>query len=478
MSNKEHFDILVIGSGPGGQKAAVQGAKAGKKVALIERDRQVGGACVYRGTIPSKNLREVALTVMRLKQGAKAFDFQLREDVTVSEMMSRLDGVLNKHAECIGHQLENNGIEYIHGRAQFSDAKEVIVQNVTGDCRKVSADNIVIATGSRPRLPPDIPVDHENILDSDSILSAAYIPRSLTVLGGGVIACEYASIFSLLGSEVTIIDKAPRPLMFLDQELTGKFLDNFKRHGGTYLGLQEIESVHWDGASQVVTHLESGEEVRTDKMIVALGRLANTEQLGLENAGVETTPRGHVVVDKNYETTVKGVYAVGDVIGPPALASCSMEQGRRAMCHALDMDPGHPFELVPMGIYAVPEIASIGLNETQAKEQYGEIIVGRALYEEVARGMIAGSQDGLLKIIADKEGKQILGVQIVGESATDLIHIGEMAIINHNEVSIFCENVLNFPTYSEAYRVAALNILNQARAAVEANAPKEELVIA
>ena len=434
-----------------------------------------GGACVHRGTIPSKTLREAALTIMRLKQGVKAFNFQLRDDVTVSEMMSKMDTVLINHRDCIATQLKNNGIDYLHGRAQLTGRHECIVQTVTGECRQIHADSIVIATGSRPRIPPDIPVDHENILDSDSILSIAYIPRSLTVLGGGVIACEYASIFSMLGSQVTIIDRAPRPLMFLDKELTGKFLDNFTRHGGRYLGLQDIDSVTWDGAAQVITRLESGEMVSSDKMLVALGRLANTERLGLENAGVETSERGHILVDEHYQTSTRGIYAVGDVIGPPALASCSMEQGRRAICHALDMDPGHAFELVPMGIYAVPEIASVGLNESQAKEKYGEIVVGRARFEEIARGLISGSQDGLLKIIADAEGKKILGVQIVGDGATDLIHVGEMALLNHNDVSIFHENILNFPTYGEAYRVAALNVQNLARekARKKATAVKE-----
>ena len=325
----------------------------------------------------------------------------------------------------------------------------------------LQGDVIVIASGLRPRTPPDIPVDHENVLDSDSILSMIYFPRTLTVLGGGVIASEYVSIFSLLGVEVTMVDSAPRPLMFLDEEITCKFVASFRRFGGRYLGEEQVRSVRWDGVSQVKTELESGEVIDSDKMLVALGRSANVEGLGLDDLNIEQDGRGQIMVDEEYRTNVRNIYAVGDVIGPPALASCSMEQGRRAICHALNIEVGHAFEVVPMGVYAVPELASVGLSEKQAREKYGEIIVGRADFEEIARGQIAGIQDGLLKIVGDAEGRRLLGVQIVGDGATDLIHLGEMALLNGNEVGIFLDNVMNFPTLAEAYRVAALNLINK-----------------
>ncbi len=463
MNSHSHYDLVVIGSGPGGQKAAVQGAKAGRRVALIESERQVGGACVYQGTIPSKTLREAALTLMRFKRDASIFNVALREGLEVSSLMSRLDQVLAAHHKFISEHIESNGIDLFHGRARLSGARAVEVRFLDGSRKTLGADQIIIATGSRPRTPPEIPVDHEHILDSDSILSMIYLPRSLTVLGGGVISCEYASIFSLLGVEVTLIDKASRPMNFLDPELTAKFVSHFERYSGRFLGQRQTRSVRWDGRTQVVAELDSGEVIRSDKMLVALGRSANVEGLGLETAGIELTSRGHIKVDEHYRTSAPNIFAVGDVIGHPALAACSMEQGRRAICHALNIDPGHAFEIVPIGIYAVPEIASVGLTEEQARQQYGDILVGRAQFDEIARGQIAGIQDGLLKMVADPQGNRILGVQIVGDGATDLIHVGELALLNHNNVSVFLENILNFPTLGEAYRVAALNLLNEAR---------------
>ena len=463
MNSEIDYDLVVIGSGPGGQKAAVQGAKAGQRVGLVERERQVGGACVYQGTIPSKTLREAALAIMQLKRSASVFNVTVRDDLEIVTLMERLDRVLKAHTRFISEHLEANGIATHHGRARLVDTEHVDVVSVRGGVQTLRAKNIVLATGSRPRTPANIPVDHEHILDSDSILSMIYLPRSLTVLGGGVIASEYASIFSLLGVKVTVIDKAPRPLMFLDSELTGKFIDHFRRHGGEYKGNQQITSVRWDGVSQVVTELESGEVIKSDKMLVALGRCANLEGLGLDAVRIELTPRGHIAVNENYQTSIPSIYAVGDVIGLPSLASCSMEQGRRAVCHALGQDPCQAFNLVPMGIYAVPEIACVGMSEQEAREKHGDVVVGRATFDELARGQISGTTDGLLKMVADGEGKKLLGVQIVGDGATDLIHVGELALLNDNDVSVFRENVLNFPTLGEAYRVAALNLLNVAR---------------
>jgi len=460
MTDYAH-DIVVVGSGPGGLKAAIQGAKAGKRVAVVERDRNPGGACVYRGTIPSKTLLEAAQTIIRLKHNAAVFDFNLREDLEVATLIQRLDKVTSSHNHSIRDQLNRNDIDLFHGRAKISGTNQVTVQHVDGGESILHAETIVLATGSRPRTPPDIPVDHENILDSDSLLSMLYLPRSLTVLGSGVIACEYASIFSLLGVKVYLIDRSERPLAFLDEEITDFFLQSFERYGGTLLGGESIQSVQWDGVSEVATTLASGKVIKTEKNLVALGRLANVESLQLDQVGVACGPRGHVLVNEDYQTSVPNIYAVGDLIGPPALASCSMEQGRRAICHALDMDPGHAFNLVPIGIYAVPEIASVGLSEQEAIQKYGKVCVGRARLDETARGLISGSEAGLLKLISDEHGKKILGVQIIGDNATDLIHVGEVALLNGNEVSFFQENILNFPTMSEAYRIAALQLLNQ-----------------
>jgi NAD(P) transhydrogenase len=462
MTIDEEFDLIVIGSGPGGQKAAIQGASAGLKVALIDRERKVGGTCVHHGTIPSKTLREAALTITTLRRNADVFDFNLKDNMKVSTLMRRLDSVLGSYTDFIAEYIRSHGISYFHGRAAIVDAYTISLSAIKGTQSYLKAKNIVIATGSRPRTPPDVPVDHENILDSDSILSMIYLPRSLTVVGGGVIAAEYASIFSLLGVKVTMFDRTPRPLMFMEPECTERFLNHFTTHGGEYIGDTSYESVECDNVSQVKTKLANGMEITSDKMLVSQGRIANTEKLGLKNLGIELGRNGTILVDENYQTPVPGVYAVGDVIGPPSLASVSMEQGRRAICHALGTDPGSKFELVPIGIYSVPELSSVGLSEQEAREQYGDdIIIGRASFDEVARGQIAGIQDGLLKMISDPEGKKILGVHIVAEGATDLIHVGEMAIINNNDVRVFLENVMNFPTLGEAYRIAALNIVTK-----------------
>ena len=379
----------------------------------------------------------------------------------IRSLMGRLETVLQAQKEATRHQMERNRVEIVHGRGRLRDARTVDVYQIDGASRRLTAETIVIATGSRPRTPADIPVDHEHILDSDSILSMIYLPRSLTVLGGGVIACEYASIFALLGVKVTLIDRAPRPLGFMDPELVSIFLDHFAACGGVHYGQEDIRSVAWDGVSQTVVELASGRVVKSDKLLVALGRVANVESLGLETVGIEQTKRGHIVVDENYMTSVPGIYAVGDVIGPPSLAATAMEQGRRAVSHALDLPAAHAFKSMPVGIYCVPEMASVGLSEEEARAEYGEILVGRARLAEVARAQISGSTTGVLKLVAAPDGKKLLGVHVVGEGAADLIHAGELALLNGNDVDIFLENVLNFPTMSQAYRIAALDIYNQ-----------------
>ncbi|MBI2814305.1 MAG: Si-specific NAD(P)(+) transhydrogenase [Opitutae bacterium] len=455
------YDLVVIGSGPGGQKAAIQGAKAGWRVAVIEREAKVGGACVYTGTIPSKTLREAALTLLAVRRSAKFLSGTLEAQTKISTLMHRLDEVLAAHGRFIRRFFETNGVTVVHGRARLVDAHTIEVQSVAGARQRLTARHIVIASGSRPRNPPNVPVDHESILDSDSILGMHYLPRSLTVLGGGVIATEYATIFSLLGVKVTMIDAGPRPLGFIDPELVDRFLRHFTTHGGTWLGRRTLESVSLGPLGEVVAQLAGGETVVSDKMLCALGRSANVEDLGLGAAGILQGKYGVIAVDAHYETNVPGVYAVGDVIGPPALASTSMEQGRRAVCHALGRDPGSAFAVVPTGIYAVPEIASVGLTEAQVREKHGGVLVGRCEFSEVARAHIAGDDSGMLKLLTAPDGGRLLGAHAVGEGATDLIHVGEMAILNGNDVSVFLENIFNFPTLGEAYRIAALNLRNQ-----------------
>jgi NAD(P) transhydrogenase len=359
------------------------------------------------------------------------------------------------------NQLTRNGITLFHGRAQFRSDSLIEMLTVDGITQTLTADTIVIATGSRPRAPVDIPIDHEHILDSDSILSMIYLPRSLTVLGGGIIASEYASIFAALGVHVTIIDRADRPLQFFDAELIRTFVQSFEQGGGRYCGAQAIRDVRWDGISQVVTTLQDGQVITGDKMLVALGRQANLEDLNLSATGLSVTEKGMLAVNEHCQTAIPHIYGVGDLIGPPGLASSGMEQGRRAVCHALGLPEGRSVNTIPIGIYTIPEMSSIGLDEAAGRKRYREVMVGRSKFNEIARGQISGIQNGLLKMIADPTGEYILGVQIIGEGATELIHLGQMALQHAATVDSFVENIFNFPTLAETYRVAALDIVGQ-----------------
>jgi NAD(P) transhydrogenase len=458
----ESYDVIVIGSGPAGQKAAIQGAKLGQRVLVIEQDVRVGGACVHYGTIPSKTLRESAQSMVSFQQRCAEFlALQLRPDLEVAHLMSRVQRVVQAHERYMGGQLQRNGVTEWHGRARFVSPHALAVLAPDGSQRQVSGEIIVIATGSRPRTPPEVPVDHEHILDSDSMLSLMYLPASLTVLGSGVIACEYASIFAALGVQVTIIDRYERPLGFLDAELTQRFVRSFEAHGGRFLGQQRVLNVAWDGLSTVVTALASGSTLRSEKLLCALGRVANIARLNIAAAGLTCAPSGLLEVDAHCRTAVPHIYAVGDIIGPPALASCAMEQGRRAIRHALGLAVGHPPELIPMGLYTIPEMASVGLNEAEARQRYGGVLVGRAQFDELARGQIAGITDGLLKLVADAQGQRLLGVQIIGEGATELIHVGQMGLLAHCDIDTFVDHIFNFPTLAEGYRVAALHIAKQ-----------------
>lgn len=458
------YDYVVIGSGPGGQNAAIQAANAGKKVALVEKEQKVGGHCVYNGTIPSKTLREAAIAIFKMKKYANVFDFKVREDTEVKSLLTRLDEVLSSHNTLISGQLSISNIDLYHGKASFIDKNHIEVYNLDGSKLVLKANYVIISTGSSPRVPTDMFVDHEHILDSDSILNLLYIPQSMIILGGGVIACEYASTFVLLGTKVTILDRLDRPLSFMDKELTDRFVAEFENFGGTYYGNKKYTSVIWDGVSEVKIELENGEILSAEKVLFALGRVANIEKLKLQNIGLEISDRNLIIVDSNYKTNIDNIYAVGDVIGFPALASTSMEQGRLAIMHSLGNNVArsfnNSFNNLPFGIYAVPELSSIGLTEEASMQKYGKIYVGRADFKEIARAQISGMNNGMLKIITDLE-LNIIGVHIIGGYATELIHMAEMAINNNNKVTVFLENIMNFPTMAEAYRIATLNILSQ-----------------
>lgn len=458
--NSYSYDLIVIGSGPAGQKSAVQAAKLGKRVALVERDRFLGGACVHRGTIPSKTLRENALRITHMRANAKLANFSLTDNLEMSVLIDRLDDVLKAHDSYMEKQILRNHIERLQGRAEFIDKHQIKLVTPRGEPQVLTSNKFVIATGSYPRTPTHAPIDHEHIYDSDSILSMLYLPKSLTVLGGGVIASEYASIFQALDVEVTMIDKYPQPLGFLDGDLTSNFVHAFEAMGGTWMGETEVVKSYWDG-QHTVTECKNGKIIKSEKLLCAAGRIGNTRDLALGNINLELSEQGLIPVNEQLQTSVDNVYAAGDVIGPPALASTAMEQGRRVSCNAYKVNTGEMSQTIPTGIYGIPELSSVGLSESAAIKKYEKVLVGKANFEEIARGQISGIQDGMLKIVCDGNGKKILGVMIVGEGATELIHIGQMALLANADVDIFVESIFNFPTLAEAYRVAALSIIGQ-----------------
>jgi NAD(P) transhydrogenase len=454
-------DVAVIGAGPAGHFAALTAARAGQRVVVIEQEPKPGGECVRRGTIPSKTLRAAALALSSLEsRSGGVVQMSLGADVQLETLMRRKAEVIEAHEGFLSSQLEDAGVAVWHGRARFRSPTVVEVVSVSGARRTLSAKAIVIATGSRPRAPAEVPIDHEHVLDSDSILSMTYLPRSLTVLGAGVIASEYATIFQTLGVKVTMIDRAPRPLGFLDDEMSEAFLDAFTRAGGTFVGGRKLASVAFDGVEAVEVQLEGGVTVRSEKVLCALGRVANVDALGLAAAGLEPNARGLLTVDAQLRTTVPHIYAVGDVIGPPSLASASMEQGRRAIRHLLGQPTGSTADQIPAGVYTIPELSCIGVTEAAARQR-GPIVVGRASFDRLARAHIDATPQGLLKLVCDGDGRTLLGVHVVGEGAAELVHLGQLAMSARLPVDAFVEGIFNFPTLAEAYRIAAMDVLRQ-----------------
>jgi NAD(P) transhydrogenase len=454
-------DIVVIGGGPAGMHTALEAARHGRRVAILDEEPDVGGACVRRGTIPSKTLRETAVSLDAVgRKSAGVVELALPDDTALESLLSRTRQVVVAHERTWSLHLRRAGVLVLHGRASFvagKDGRMLQVETVRRQRYTITATtSVVIASGSRPRTPSNIPVDHEVILDSDSILSLPWLPKSLVVLGGGVIATEYASIFAALGVEVIAIDKAQRPLGFLDAEIVDCFLTAFNNSGGTFIGGRTVTAVEPD-AGGVRVSLDDGEVLQTDKVLVALGRVANVERLRIENVGLSTDHRGLLVVDAAFRTSHPHIFAVGDVIGPPSLASTSMEQGRRAGRHACGLAAvSQAPAAVPVGVYAIPEMASIGLSEAEAAQQGRTVVVGRAHFADTARGVIAAAEGGLLKLVVNEEGDKILGVHIVGEGAAELVHLGQLAMLGGLSPQVFVEQAFNIPTMAEAYRIAAL----------------------
>lgn len=460
-----YAELVVIGSGPSGQKAAIQAAKLGKKVIIVEKDKHIGGASLNSGTIPSKSLREAILDLTDFyKRSFYAQDNKPpSREISINDLNFRLNFVLNEQRKMLKKQFERNNITVIHGKARFES--EYVLQVCDEDDKlthKLTCEHIIISAGSKPRNPQEVPFDKQKVLDSTRLLEIDQLPSSLMVLGGGIIGSEYASFFAALGTKVTVIDKRDQILPLLDREI-GKHLQTALTNIGLrFLGGKVFEEIVQKN-HQVVVKFKDNSEESADALLYALGRVANVDDLGIENAGINITDKGYIPVNALFQTAAPHIYAVGDVIGSPALASTSMEQGRLAARHAFGERIHHFPSFYPIGIYTIPEISSVGYTEEQLKQLGFHYEIGRAYYYEIARNQIKGNDPGMFKILFHVDTLEILGIHIIGREATELIHIGQVAMTFNAKIDYFIDQVFNYPTYAEGYRIAALNGANKVK---------------
>jgi NAD(P) transhydrogenase len=459
--SESDYDLVVIGSGPAGEKGAVQAAYFGKKVLVIERASAPGGAAVHTGTLPSKTLREAAIYLSgHRSRHLYGIAVDLEESATVPVLMQRKDAIAAAEVTRIADNLRKHDVSYLCGHARFVDPHTVVVETDSGE-RRVTGDYFLIATGSQPRQPEGIRFEDPQIHDSDEILTIERLPESMTVLGGGVIGCEYACMFAALGVEVTLVDAREEILPFLDHEIVERL-----REAMEHLGIDVRLGTRWGAiersGSEVVVELSNGETLAHEDLLFAAGRVGNTGSLGLESAGIEPTPRGYLEVDDEYKTKVPHILAAGDVIGFPALASTSMEQGRVAVCRAFDFTYKQSVaELLPYGIYTIPEVSAVGHTERTAREAGIDVVVGRALYCDNARGAITGDREGITKLVVERDTRRVVGVHVIGERASELVHIGQAVMHLGGRVDVFIDMVFNFPTLAESYKYAAYECLAQ-----------------
>ncbi|MGE0383921.1 MAG: Si-specific NAD(P)(+) transhydrogenase [Gammaproteobacteria bacterium] len=458
----ERFDYLVIGSGPAGQRAAIQAAKLGLTVGLVERNTTIGGACLHTGTVPSKTLREAVLYLTGWRQrGFYGRSYRVKERITAEDLMQRLDMTVRHEIEVLQHKLYRNRVQSIPGAARFLDPHCVHVTMYDGSEREYRAGKFLIATGTVPSHPPGIPFDGERVLDSDSILNLKVLPRSMVVVGAGVIGVEYASIFNALDIEVTLVDSRTGLLDFLDREIVDELVHHLRDRGMNVRLGEKVQAIESDGTGPIRVRLGSGRQVRADIALVTAGRQGATADLGLDAAGLEVDERGRLTVDEHFRTAVPHIYAAGDVVGFPSLASTSMEQGRHAACHAFGAPTALDFQTFPFGIYAVPEMSVVGMTEQEALAAGIAYETGTARFRETSRGQILGLREGLLKLMFRLDDRRLIGVHIVGEGATELVHIGQAVIALGGGLDYLVNAVFNYPTLAETYKVAALNAFNR-----------------
>ena len=456
------YDLLVIGTGPSGQKAAVQGAKAGKRVAIIDKREYVGGVCVNTGTIPSKTLREAVLYLSGFRErGIYGSSYRVKQNITMDDLKFRCDHVIRHEMDVIKHQMFRNEIVLLNGTASFVTAHTLKIETFNSE-QLLSAANIVIAVGTTPTKADSIPFTNSKIITSDEMLDLDDIPRTLCVVGAGVIGIEYASIYAALGVRVTVIDMRPELLGFVDDEVIGALTYHLRQNRVTVRLGERVDSLAIDlETGKVHTLLGSGKRIVSDKALYSIGRTGATADLNLPAAGLDADNRGRLAVNENYQTAVPHIYAVGDVIGFPSLASTSMEQGRLASAHAFGIKTSSIPELFPYGIYTIPEISMVGKTEEELTQAGVPYEIGKAQYKEISRGQIIGDEIGMLKLIFGLEDRKLLGVHIIGEGASELVHIGQAVMAFGGTVDYFVNTVFNYPTLAEAYKVAALDGINR-----------------
>jgi NAD(P) transhydrogenase len=457
----QKFDIIVIGSGPAGQRAAIQGAKCGRHVVVVEQREIVGGACINTGTIPSKTMREAVMHLSGFQyQGIYGVNYRVKDKITMADLGFRVTQVIKTEVDVTQAQLTRNGVEVMIGRATFLGATQVRVENSRGQA-DLEAPVVIIATGTKPAISSTVPVNGRTIVNSDQILQIPEIPKTLIVVGGGVIGVEYTCMFAVLGVRVILIEKRPRLLEFADSEMVEALSYHLRDLRVTMRLNEEVATVEETPGGGVVARMKSNKVLSGDALLYAVGRQGNVDELNLSAAGLEADSRGRIVVDAEFRTKVPNIFAAGDVIGFPSLASVSMEQGRLAAANAVGLKIQSNPATYPYGIYTIPEISFTGKTEEQLTDEDVPYEVGVAYYRDTARGQIRGDTAGRLKVIFHRETREVLGVHIIGEEATELLHIGQAVMILKGTVNYFVETVFNYPTLAECYKLAAFNGLNK-----------------
>jgi NAD(P) transhydrogenase len=455
-----NFDLVAIGSGPAGQRAAVQAAKLGKRVALVERGSALGGVSTNTGTVPSKTLRAAIVELTGRAASVYGNAFRVQHEITIDDLLRRTRQVIEHEQEVIADQLRRNGIRVFEGTASFVDPHTLEIAGGAGPFR-VTAERIVIAVGTTPARPAGVEFDERTVLDSDGILNLAELPRTLTVIGGGVIGLEYASMATALGVNVTLVEKRPRILDFVDDELVEALQYHLRSLGLVFRLGEEVEAVRRLDGGGASTRLVSGKELPSDVVVYAAGRQGATDALALDAAGLEADDRGRIAVGDGYRTAQPHIFAAGDVIGFPSLAATSMEQGRLAALAAFDRPASSLGSLLPYGIYTIPEISFVGPTERELTDGAVPYVVGVGRYRELARGEIAGDRTGLLKLLVHANTRQVLGVHVFGTAATELVHVGQAVMAGDLTVDYLVDTVFNVPTFCDAYKVAALDAANR-----------------